>query len=126
MSKINKILVALAILAMSGCAEGTTVVTGNQRPAINPSQVQMYSAPPQAPYEVIAIVRASSGNGWSDQQSVDYAVEELKNQAAAVGANGVIFGAQGSQTGGFVMSGNIAIPYDEQTVSGSAIFVSGS
>lgn len=126
MSKISKILVGLIVAAISGCAEGTTVVTGNQRPAISPAQVQMYSAPPQAPYEAIALVRASSGNGWTDQQSVDYAVEELKKQAAAVGANGVILGGQGSQTGGFVMSGNVAIPYDEQTVSGSAIFVSDS
>lgn len=126
MLKASKVLAALVIAAVSGCAEGITVLTGNKRPAINPAQVQMYSTPPQTPYEVIALVRASSGNGWTNQQSVDYAVEELKNQAAAVGANGVILGTQGTQTGGFVMSGSVAIPYDEQTVSGSAIYVPGS
>ena len=70
------------------------------------------------------MVNASSANGWTDQQSVDYAVDELKKQAAAVGANGIIMGQPGSQVGGFVMSGNIAVPYDEQTVSGRAIYVS--
>jgi len=84
----------------------------------------MYVEPPETPYEVIGLVNASSGNGWTDQQSIDYAVDELRNQAAAVGANGVILGQPGSKVGGFVMSGNIAIPYDEQTVSGSAIYVS--
>ena len=124
-SWINKAVAVLAIAAISGCAEGTTVVTGNKRPAISPEQVQLYASAPNQRYEVIALVTASSGNGWTDQQSVDYAVQELKNQAAAVGANGVILGQQGSRTGGFVMSGNIAIPYDEQSVSGSAIYVPG-
>lgn len=126
---MNKIITAaisvVALAAISGCAEGTAVVTGKKRPAIDADQVQLYPTVPQAPYEVIALVNASSGNGWTDQQSIDYAVEELRNQAAAVGANGVILGQPGSQVGGFVMSGNVAIPYDEQTVSGRAIFVSG-
>ena len=125
MTKFRTLAALCSVAAISACAEGTTVVTGQQRPAISPQQVQLYSTAPQAPYEVIALVRASSGNGWTDQQSVDYAIEELKNQAAAVGANGVILGQQGSQIGGYVASGNVAIPYDEQTISGNAIFVSG-
>jgi len=124
-ASIRNMVAVLAVAAIAGCAEGTAVVTGQQRAAISPEQVQLYSEAPEAPYEVIALVNASSGNGWTDQQSVDFAVEELKNQAAAVGANGIILGQPGSQTGGFIMSGNVAIPYDEQTVSGSAIFVSG-
>ena len=122
---IRNMVVVFAIATIAGCAEGTAVVTGQQRSAISPEQVQLYSEAPQAKYEVIALVNASSGNGWTDQQSVDFAVEELKNQAAAVGANGVILGQPGSQIGGFIMSGYVAIPYDEQTVSGSAIFVFG-
>lgn len=124
---IRNMVAVLAIAAISGCtyAEGTAVVTGQKRAAITPEQVQMYSEAPKTPYEVIALVNSSSGSGWTDQQSVDYAVEELKNQAAKVGANGVILGQPGSQTGGFVMIDNVAYPYDEKTVSGSAIFVSG-
>lgn len=124
MAKIKNALGMLIVLAIAGCAEGTAVVVGQQRSAISPTQVQLYVEPPASPYEVVALVNASSGDGWTDQQSIDYAVIELKNQAAAVGANGVLLGQPGRQTGGFVMSGNIAIPYDEQTVSGSAIYVS--
>lgn len=121
---IKTALAMLAVLTIAGCAEGTAIVTGQKRPALTPDQVQLYVAPPETPYEVIAFVNASSGNGLTAQQSIDYAVDELKKQAAAVGANGVILGQPGSQVGGFVMSGNIAIPFDEKTVSGSAIFVS--
>ena len=121
--KITRFLVGLAILALSGCAEGTTVVTGQKRAAIDPAQVQLYATPPGANYEVVGLVNASSANGWNDQQSIDFAVSELKNQAAAVGANGVIIGTPSSRVGGVVMSGNVAIPYDEQTVSGTAIYV---
>jgi hypothetical protein len=122
---IRAMATVLAFAVISGCAEGTTVVTGQKRAAISAEKVQLYTEAPKATYEVIALVNASSANGWTNQQSVDYAVEELKNQAAAVGANGVILGQPDAQFGGFVMSGNFAIPYEQQTVSGSAIFVSG-
>lgn len=120
---IKRTAAFLAIAAIAGCAEGTTIVTGEKRAAISPELVKLYSEAPQTAYQVIAIVKASSGNGWTDQQSTDYAIDELKNQAAAVGANGVILGQVGSQTGGFIMSGYSAIPYDEQTISGQAIYV---
>ncbi|CUH46482.1 hypothetical protein [Ruegeria atlantica] len=119
------LVLGIAIAAACTNATGTTVVTGKQRPAIDPAQVQLYSSKPQTQHEVIALVKADSSSGWSDQQSMDYAVAELKNQAASVGANGVILGQTGSQTGGFVMIDNVAYPYDEQVVSGTAIFVAG-
>lgn len=122
---IKKNAIALmAFMAISACAEGSAIVTGKQRPAISPDQVQLYIDPPKAPYEVIALVNATSANGWTDQQSINYAITELKNQAAAVGANGVIIGQSRSQFGGVVMSGTIPIAYDEQAVSGNAIYVS--
>ncbi|WP_375698586.1 hypothetical protein [Pseudophaeobacter sp. TrK17] len=119
----RNLLAMLAITGVVGCAEGTTVVTGERRAAISAGEVQLFSAAPKTPYQTIALVNAKSGNGWTSQQSIDYAVDELKNQAAAVGANGVILGQPGSQLGGFVMSGSVAIPYDEQTVSGIAIYI---
>ncbi|MFO8080793.1 MAG: hypothetical protein R6V07_10835 [Armatimonadota bacterium] len=116
-------IAALCVMALGACAEGTTVVTGQKRPAISADQVTLYTQAPQASYETIALVNASSANGWTDQQSLDYAIEELKSQAAAVGANGVIIGQPGSQSDGFIMIDDIAYPYKEQTVSGSAIYL---
>lgn len=117
------VLTSLAIVAACSTAEGTSVVTGQARPAISPDEVQLYSSAPKKPFESIAIVKANSASGWSDQQSMDYAVAELKEQAASVGANGVVINSSGSQTGGFVMIDNVAYPYDEQTVAGTAIYI---
>jgi hypothetical protein len=78
-------------------------------------------------YEVIGIVNASSDAGWTEQGSVDYAVEELKNQAAKLGANGVLLESTGEHTstviGGYGTGYLYAIPVTAQTVSGRAIFV---
>lgn len=89
--KFRGIAALLILTAIAGCetATGTVVVTGQQRPAIKPGQVQLYSMPPQSPYEVIAFVRASSANGWTDQQSVDYAVEELQSKRRQSGPMGL-------------------------------------
>ena len=53
---------------------------------------------------------------WTEQGSIDYAVEELKKQAAAIGANGVLLTVV-AETGGGRDSA--------QTVSGEAIYVNG-
>jgi hypothetical protein len=57
----------------------------------------LYSKPP-AEYEVIGVVRASSQMGLTEQGSMDYAVEELKKQAAAIGANGLLITAVGGRS----------------------------
>ena len=78
-------------------------------------------------YEIIGIVSASSDAGWTEQGSVDYAVQELKNQAAKLGANGVFIESTGEQTstiiGGQGTNYLYAIPVTAKTVSGKAIFV---
>ena len=85
-----RLLVVLVILAtLNACASGSAIVTGAKREAVEPSAVRIYSKPP-AGYEVIGVVKASSEMGFSEQGSMDYAVEELKKQAAAIGANGLV------------------------------------
>ena len=110
-------LIGLALVfVLAACASGSVVITGSKRPPISPSEVQLYSRAP-ATYEVIGIVKASSEMGWTEQGSMDYAVEELKKQAAAIGANGVIVTTVGDK--GSLSYGDIS-----QTVSGEAIYVS--
>lgn len=117
----------LSLVILSACASGTALVTGNLRPAIKAEAVTMYYKEP-ANYEVIAIVKASSTAGWTDQAALDYAIEELKSQAAKVGANGVLFetageesrGSVGAVSGGVFMSG---AGKTTQMVSGQAIYV---
>ena len=60
---------------------GTALVTGDKRTPLDPGLVNLYLEAP-ANYEVIGLVSASSDAGWTEQDSQDYAVQELKNQAA--------------------------------------------
>ena len=77
--------------------------------------------------EVIAIVKASSDSGWTQQDSLDYAVDELKKQAAKVGANAVVLTGRdtSSQTVGVpVYGGGTVISSSEvEIVQGIAVWV---
>lgn len=122
-----KLLLFFAItILLAGCATGSSIVVGEVREAIDPSQVKLFLEKPEA-YETIGIVKASSDAGWTEQDSVDYAIEELKNQAAKLGANGVLIETTGennsSVIGGYGTGYLYAIPVSEQTVTGKAIYV---
>ena len=123
----------LSIVLFFSCASGTALVTGTQRAATNPEAVVVYSEPP-AKYEVIGIVTASSDSGWTEQSELEYAVAELKKQAAKIGANGVILeNIATSNSGGVFLENNrsssvistgVYIPVTAKNVSGKAIYVS--
>ena len=116
----------IAVLLISSCASGSYILTGQQRHPIDATLVKLYTEPPQQ-YEVIAIVNASSDSGWTQQGDMDYAVAELKEQAAKLGANGIILigiGERSSATVGAYKSGAIyTVPSTAQTVSGKAVYV---
>ena len=84
---------------LSGCAAGSSIITGNIRPAISKSEVKIYIDPP-AQYETIGIVEASSDVEFSRQSAQDRAINHLKSRAAKMGANGVLLTNTGSQTSG--------------------------
>jgi len=120
------ITVLIASLILISCASGTAIVTGTTRAAISPDKVKLYVQPLEE-YEVVAIVKASSDAGWTAQGSQDYAVQELKNQAAQIGANGILLGPTGTKSsaviGGYGTSAMYAIPVEAEVVSGQAIYV---
>jgi hypothetical protein len=105
----------LLTLLLSACASGTIVLTGHARAPISADAVVLYVTPP-AHYEVIGLVNAHAAHGWTDQGRMDKAVAELKEQAADVGANGVLVGSTGVGIGG---TAGVAVP----TGGGGAIFV---
>jgi hypothetical protein len=111
-------LLACAILVVTACTTGTAIVTGTVRTPLLPEQVTIYLEPP-TDFEVIGLVDASSEAGWSEQESLNYAIEELKKQAAKLGANGVLLVSSGEKITGFLKSG----PVMAKTVQGKAIFV---
>lgn len=122
-----KNIIPLVVLFLIGCATGSSIVVGEVREPIDPIQVKLYLEVPKE-YEIIGIVTASSDAGWTEQGSVDYAVEELKNQAANLGANGVLIESTGSQNstvvGGYGTGYIYAIPVTAKSVTGKAIYVS--
>jgi len=128
-TKLGFALVAAAsLLLLIACASGSSIVTGTTRTPLPPEQVKIYLEPP-ANFEVIGLVNASSDAGWTEQGSQDYAINELKTQAAKLGANGVLLIATGERTttavGGFGTGYFYAIPVTAKTVQGKAIFVKG-
>ena len=90
---------------LAGCATSHMIV-GTPRPPISPTQVKIYLHPP-ARYEEIAILDASSKNSFSftDQGKMDVVVERLKEDAAKLGANGILLTNEGEQYAGSVSTG---------------------
>ena len=113
-------------LTLVGCATGSSIVTGKARPSINPNEVKLYLEPPSQ-YETIGIVEASSEVELSAQEAQDRAIQELKSQAAMIGANGVLISHTGDKSGGMVgfYSGGVfyAGASETKTAKGRAIFV---
>jgi len=90
-----------ACVVLAACAPSSHVLVGQARPPITPDRVKIYSHPP-ANYQEIAVLDASSKSafGTGGQKSVDKVIERLKNEAAKLGANGVILeGFRDSQSG---------------------------
>ncbi|WP_372811730.1 hypothetical protein [Pseudoalteromonas nigrifaciens] len=91
------ILIGLTLLICS-CAitNETSLIIGNQRPAITPEQVKLYVNPPEK-YEVIAIISADAAHDFMSKQALqDIAIKNLKIEAAKVGANGILLDNVGS------------------------------
>jgi hypothetical protein len=129
-----------SIALMAACATDSVVITGTPRPAISPAEVKIYSRPPAA-FREIAILNASKNSAFTTggQKTVDKVIEGLKEQAAKVGANGVILqgfsdaqtGSLGSGVGSSSVSSNSAVGVGvggslgiyKKTGHGVAIFV---
>ena len=92
MKFISSLLVALAVIFSTGCTimDGNAIVTGNTRAAISPEDVRLYRSAPDS-FEEIAIVSASAGHDFKKSSSLmNSAIDRLKEEAAKIGANGVI------------------------------------
>ena len=119
-----------AMLLVGACATGSSIVTGQKRTQTDPLQVRiLLQMPPN--HEVIGLVEARSLGGMTDQDRQNYALEELKKQAAAIGANAVVLNATGEEvTSGATFipqpyGGTMIVPYQsrQRALSGTAIYV---
>ena len=93
--------VAGLLVCLVGCSTSSHVMIGKARPAISPDSVRIYLQPPPQ-YEEVASLDATSQGSFAitSQQNMDKAVARLKEEAAKLGANGVLLqGVQDTQTG---------------------------
>jgi hypothetical protein len=98
---IRSCLLASLVGALAACASDSIVVVGNQRAPVSPAEVKIYLQPPPA-FEEIAVLNMSANSMFTTggQKTVDKVIAGLKEQAAKLGANGVILeGLSDSQTG---------------------------
>lgn len=93
-------------LLLTGCAS-SHVLVGQARPAIPAEEVRIYLEPP-AHYETIALLEASNRGkmNFTDQGRTNTVIWRLKEEAAALGANGVLLQGMGSQYAGSVGTAN--------------------
>lgn len=128
-------LVAVLTLLLSACSSSSHVLLGKERTPVSPQMVVVYSTPPAA-FEKIAIVKSSSRNAWrfTEKGKRAAAMERLKEEAASLGANGLIIQHRGQQRSGFVSTGagnmdaaetstEEGLPLTHETLEGVAIWV---
>src|SRR5882724_2550932 len=112
---------ALALLAMglAACAPSSHVLVGTAHPPISPSEVKIYLQPPPT-FEQIAILNASSNSmfGTGGQGSVDKVIQRLKEQAAKVGANGIILEGMSDRQTGSLGGGSGSTSYSSNSAVG--------
>jgi hypothetical protein len=116
--KSSQMFIAAVVSLVAGCAPSSHILIGTARPAISPTDVTVYAAPPPQAQQ-IALLDAHSDSvfGPGGQKSIDKVIERLKTQAAQLGANGIVLGdvsdrqtgAIGTGIGSGAYSGNSAV-----------------
>lgn len=135
-SRFSSIAMFLGIVMVcTGCAS-SHVLVGKARPPISVDQVKVYLRPP-AKFEEIALLEASSKGSMavSQQGKMNKAIERLKEEAAQLGANGVLIQGTGNEYVGSVNTGSataygntaygtgVSVPVQHKVASGIAIYV---
>ena len=119
-------IILISLIVLFGCATGSTIITGDVRPSINSNEVRIFLDPP-ALFETIGLIEASSDVEFSRQAAQDRVINELRNRAARIGANGVLLigtGAQAGDTVGFISGGVLFTSTGSRiTGHGRAIYV---
>ncbi len=95
------------IAALTGCAASHVALVGRARAPTSPDQVRIYLQPPDGRYEQIANLSASSRGSFAITATakMDKVIERLKEEAAKVGANGILLHGVGDQAAGSVGAG---------------------
>ena len=93
------ILLLSTVLVLGGCATGDALILDSSAVSEEPrpvEEVQMLLKEPNRPFKVIALVSASGyvEDYWSASAAQKAVLEELRKQAADIGADAVIIGGK--------------------------------
>lgn len=96
---MKHVLLALAAAATLAACASSHVLVGTQRPAISPAQVKVYMDMP-ANAEKVALLKADSSTSFTftQQGATNYVVNKLKQEAASLGANGIVLQSMSTET----------------------------
>jgi hypothetical protein len=88
---------------LAGCASSSSHLLAPARPPIRPDQVKVYRVAPKN-YQQIATLDATSGGRFfhGNERSDAEVIERLKEEAAKVGANGVLLSLVGDEPSGSI------------------------
>lgn len=91
-----RLILALATLALlGGCASTDKLMLGEARAPIDPSEVRIYRTPPPGAID-IAEIDASSAIGFGTRGQDAAVMDRLRQEAAALGANGLLILGRGN------------------------------
>ena len=113
---------AALFLVLTGCSTSSHVMLGQARPPISPDSVRIYTVPPEK-YEQIASLNASSQGtmALTSQQNMDAAMARLKNEAAKLGANGILLQTVQDEHSGSIGLGGGSSSYGGNTATGVGV-----
>src|ERR1700688_630363 len=116
--RLFKLLTALAI-GLAACAPSSHILVGAARPPISPSDVKLYLQPPPS-FQEVAILNASANSmfGTGGQGSVDKVIQRLKEEAAKLGANGIILEGMSDRETGSLGGGSGSTSYSSNSAVG--------
>ena len=91
-----QLFLLIVLIINQGCYPVSHIIIGEKKAPINDNEVRIYSDFPDK-YEKIAMIEASSDFALkdmsieiTDQQKTDKALARIKEEAASLGANGVV------------------------------------
>jgi len=120
---VSRVSVAITLAAiLSGCSTSSHVLVGTPRPAISPDDVRVYTQPPPQ-YEPIGHVDATSQGSLAltGQQNMDKAIARLKQEAANLGANGILLESVHDQQSGSIGTGVGSSSYSGNSATGVGV-----
>jgi hypothetical protein len=113
---------AAAALTLVACSTSSHVLVGTPRPPISPDSVRIYTQPPPK-YQQIAHLDASSQGSFAitSQQNMDKAISRLKEEAAKLGANGILLQGVQDQQSGAIGAGGGNTSYGGNSATGVGV-----